>query len=51
MESAEQEEQLLRGFGGSKPLVARAKNALLIASVTLPAERRARLISTLASLR
>ena len=51
VESAEKEERLLQGFGGSKPLVARAKNALLIASVTLPAERRARLISTLESLR
>jgi hypothetical protein len=51
VESAEKEERLLQGFGGSKPLVARAKNALLIASVTLPPERRARLISTLESLR
>ena len=51
VESAEKEELLLQGFGGSKPLVARAKNALLIAVMTLPAERRARLISTLESLR
>jgi hypothetical protein len=50
VESAEKEEELLRGFDGSKPLVARAKNALLIASMTLPRARRARLISTLESL-
>jgi len=50
VEAAAKEERLLQGFGGSKPVVARTKNALLIASVTMPATRRARLLSTLKSL-
>ena len=50
VESAENEERLLQGFSGSKPVVARAKNALLIASMTMPAARRARMLSALKSL-
>jgi len=50
VESAKKEERLLQDFSGSKPVVARAKNALLIASMTMPAARRARLVSALKSL-
>ena len=45
--SAEKHERLLQDAAGSQAVVARAKNALLIVSPTLPAARRARLISTL----
>ena len=50
VESAEKHERLLQDVDGSQLVLARAKNALLIVSPTMPAARRAALISTLESL-